>query len=100
MAAKKKLTRKKTTAIAKREPPPVYVPANGDASAFYVKLPLAPEVVTAFREHAENGSRLLELIAGEPTASDVFAAIAKTAAALERDLSKVRARMARRRRSR
>jgi ribosome-associated translation inhibitor RaiA len=52
--------------------------------------------VTAFREHAENGSRLLELVTGaEADAAGVFAQIAKTAAALERDLTKVRARLRR-----
>ena len=82
--------------LAVREPP-TYLPSPGDPTAFYVKLPLAPEVVTAFKEHAANGARLLELISGEPSAADVFAAIAKASAALERDVARVRARLNRRR---
>lgn len=83
-----------------RRPPPVYVPADDDGRAeAYVRLPLSPEVVIALREHATNGARLYELFTGKGAAAeDVFAAIAKTTAALERDLAKVRERLKKRRR--
>lgn len=86
--------------VVVRRPPPVYVPADDDGSAAaYVKLPLSPEVVVALREHATNGARLYELFMGkESAAADIFEAIAKTSAALERDVAKVRARLKKRRR--
>jgi hypothetical protein len=87
--------------LARRAPLTVYLPSDGGAGGeeLYVRLPLAPHVVTAFQEHAANGARLLELVTGtETAAAEIFAHIAKAAAALERDLVKVRKRLARRRR--
>jgi hypothetical protein len=105
MAAKKKRQRTKprsrTVALARREPPPVYAPGEGpnDGEAVYVRVPLAPHVVTAFREHAANGARLVELLTGtESAAAEIFEQIARTASALERDVAKVRARLKQRRR--
>jgi hypothetical protein len=81
--------------VARKRRSSVSVPAtdvNGD-DQIYVRIPLAPHVVTALREHAANGARLLELVTGSETAvADVFEHIAKTAAALERDLGRVRMR--------
>lgn len=106
-AAKKKPKAKKKRAsslpapLARSAPPDVYAPvdAGGDDDRIYIRVPLAPHVVTAFREHAANGARLLELVTGAETdVASIFEHIAKTATALERDLVKVRARAARRRR--
>lgn len=99
--AKKPPRRPVTAALARRPAPAVRVEpeAEGGAESVYVRVPLAPEVVIALREHASNASRLLELVTGtEATAADVFKAIADTAAALERDVQKARARLRSRRR--
>lgn len=85
--AKKPPCRPATAALARRPAPAVRVEpeAEGGAESVYVRVPLAPEVVIALREHASNASRLLELVTGaEATAADVFKAIADTAAALQK----------------
>lgn len=97
--AKPKATKRtrNPVALAVREPP-VYVPVSDDVSACFVKLPIPPAVLIGLREHADNAARLLELVTGiEADAAGIFAAIAKTGAALARDVRKLRARQARRR---
>lgn len=79
----------------------VYAPGEApkDDDAVYVRLPLPPAVLGALQEHAENASRLVELVTGTNAAvADVIAHITKTGLALQRDVATMRAGLKGRRR--
>lgn len=74
-----------------KRPPPVYVAADDDGTAAaYVKLPISGSVVVALQEHVSNVRRLVDLFSS-PEAKAAIAAVTETAGALDRDVRKARA---------
>lgn len=85
-------------AARKRSAKPVPVVAD-EPTGLYVRLPLAPEVIAAVREHADNARALLELVErADATAGELAEACVRALGAVRRDVAKVRGRRRRRRR--
>lgn len=97
-AAKRKPRRKRAPVLARRAPPDVYSPAAvSDDDRIYVRLPLSAEMVGTLREHADNARALVAILDGTgATLEGLLGAFSRAAAAVARDVDRVR--RARRRR--
>jgi hypothetical protein len=92
--------KKRSRALAVRQPE-VHTP-NEDRSRLYVPLPLPPEVVTAAREHYTTGMKLWEMFGNlqEVNPTELAEALESAAAAIARDVKRIRVARARARASR
>lgn len=78
--------------------PKLAPPAVSGPSGLYVKLPLPPELLAAVEEHAANASRLRDLFTrADASVLDLGRACVDAAQAIERDVSRVRRALKKRR---